>query len=137
MHSKCFQASARLFVLIGSQEICRCKLFPLSILHAGLGSTRFGDGGGNDNSAITPLLRRGVEFIISGMASTTNPNTNATHFAKSKPYVPKVYRLNSIGAAPSPRRQGPTPKDSMLLIGIGDRVARVTVRYSLTVAKQW
>jgi len=71
----------------------------------GLDSTRFGDGGGNDNSAITPLLRRGVEFIIAGQASNTNPDTNATHWAQSQSDISGLF-----GAVP----EGPERLDGRL-----------------------
>jgi hypothetical protein len=45
---------------------------------------KFGDGGGHDNQAITPLLRRGVENIIAGSATNCDPFAGATEYAKCK-----------------------------------------------------
>jgi hypothetical protein len=49
---------------------------------AGVNDAKFGDGGGHDNQAITPLLRRGVRNIIAGSANKCDPFAGATEYAK-------------------------------------------------------
>ncbi|KAF8060477.1 OHP1 [Scenedesmus sp. PABB004] len=47
----------------------------------GTEDAHFADGGGHDNTAITPLLRRGVTAIIAGCATSCATSTNATDYA--------------------------------------------------------
>jgi hypothetical protein len=58
-----------------------CCRSPLSFKAA---KETFADGGGIDNTAITPLLRRRVAHIVAGVATITPPTTNASDWAVSE-----------------------------------------------------
>jgi hypothetical protein len=59
---------------------CNCPTW----FFAGLPQARFCDGGAQDNLAIAALLRRGVKFIVAGVASNCIPNTTIADFARCK-----------------------------------------------------
>ncbi|WIA35178.1 hypothetical protein OEZ86_003644 [Tetradesmus obliquus] len=57
----------------------------------GVNDAKFGDGGGHDNQAMTPLLRRGVENIIAGSATNCDPFAGAIEYAKCQYDISGLY----------------------------------------------
>uniref|UniRef100_A0A383VT98 Uncharacterized protein n=1 Tax=Tetradesmus obliquus TaxID=3088 RepID=A0A383VT98_TETOB len=57
----------------------------------GVNDAKFGDGGGHDNQAMTPLLRRGVENIIAGSATNCDPFAGAVEYAKCQYDISGLY----------------------------------------------